>query len=264
MVNSPINVQFENQAKSLGTFSAPNWLHAWPKQDSQIWAKAEGADSPILGGYWNIGRGSVAAMAFIPDADSAGKIAELIRRHPRDPRFSVSVQTGSELSVTIYASLTQSAASSPSPGTPGEGRAGGLKDNPVPINQPMNDVPIELRLQTDADTTISLFQQTAPGQYTIHLPVPRQFATASIVSGNSTLDQFCIAGRYAQEFEELGNDHDAMNRLALQSGGKIISPADHGQLDISAPPRDFPLAPYFSIGAAISLAFTLISLRRIQ
>ena len=39
------------------------------------------------------------------------------------------------------------------------------------------------------------------------------------------MDRIAVAGRYAPEFDAIGNDRSAMNQLARRTGGAVIDPA---------------------------------------
>src|SRR5439155_18600166 len=115
---------------------------------------------------------------------------------------------------------------------------------------PMNDEKLMLQLNPAARQSIP---QIAPGRYQIDLPAPRTPATASILREDQLLDRFAVAGRYPREFDAIGNDIDALRALADRSGGRVISPSEHGPVEIPDTRTVVSLASLFSI-----LGFALI------
>ena len=104
LVRHPTQVLFENAAKSLGNITAAICNRCWLKPDAERWAEAAGTNSIIpLAGYRRVGSGCVAATAFRPDDGVIKALANLIAEKPRDPRFSVQLETGGRLHVTVDA-----------------------------------------------------------------------------------------------------------------------------------------------------------------
>ena len=71
---------------------------------------------------------------------------------------------------------------------------------------------------------------------------------------SKAIQRFGVAGRYAPEFEAVGNDHAAMEELARRTGGRVISAGDNGRIDIQWPVERVGLESECAVaGAAILL-----------
>jgi hypothetical protein len=228
---APVTIQFINEATSLGARQAPAWNRTWLKQDAQLWGKLT---SDPMAAFWRVGSGSVAALAFAPQADVAQALARKIAQPPRDPRFSTQWDAGPTLRVTVDAAGT---------------------------DRFLND--LRLGVEIAADSGIQSFEvpQTAPGRYELSLPAPRQPAIATLRDERHVIDRIALAGRYAPEFDALGNDHDAMRRLADRTGGAVIWPAEHRLIDFRWPRRQASLTPWLSAVGAVCLAMALLRTR---
>ncbi|HEY1923167.1 MAG TPA: vWA domain-containing protein, partial [Tepidisphaeraceae bacterium] len=99
-----ITVVFENGAKFLPQDDVGVWNRTWLKPQAERWAgaKDEGLEIPMAG-YWRVGSGCVAAVAFDLDDSRAVAIAEKIAARPRDPRFSVRWENGRRVRVIVDA-----------------------------------------------------------------------------------------------------------------------------------------------------------------
>ena len=207
LLRESVNVVFENGAKSLSGVAASLWNRTWLKPDATSWARV---DKIPMAGYWHIGSGCVAALAFQPDLPRIESIASLIAHKPRDPRFSVRWGTGGPLHVIVDAADS--------------GRL-------------LNDLRITLELSGEKTSPL---QQTAPGRYEAVIASPRDSQIATLRTGDEIIDRISIPGRYPPEFDAVGNDHAAMATLAELSGGQIIWPSDHRALVFGgriSPPR---------------------------
>jgi hypothetical protein len=104
--------------------------------------------------------------------------------------------------------------------------------------------------------------QTSPGRYDVSVSAPREPAFVTLRHEGRAIDRIAVAGRYAPEFDSLGNDHDAMRRLAELSGGAVVWPTDHAKLNLPHPDRGVELTAWVAALGAIFLAMSLITLRR--
>src|SRR5262249_41284254 len=151
----------------------------------------QGAARIPLGASWQVGIGQVAALAFEASPAEVAALAGLVARQPRDPRFKVSWSPGEHLSVSVDA----------------------LSDQ-----RPMNGLQMQVALIDESDPTgkVSSFPlpQNGPGRYETSLPAPRSAMMAMVRLGDRTIDRFAVAGRYAPEFNRIGNDRSAMGELA--------------------------------------------------
>ncbi len=228
LVHEPANVLFENEAKSLGPMTVAVWNRSWLKPDAQRWAGRMRGDSVIpMAGFWRVGSGCVAATAFQLDEHEAESLAALIAEKPRDPRFSVRVQSGGRIHVTVDAA-----------------EAGKF----------LNDLQITLELSGLAGKIVAPLAQTAPGRYEATADSSRESRIATLRIGPETIDRFAVAGRYPPEFDAVGNDHDAMRKLARTSGGNLIWPSDSGPIDFHWPRIETPLSPWICLLSLILIS----------
>jgi hypothetical protein len=228
---SPATVQFMNEAASLGQLGVPAQNRAWIKQDAQLWAKTP---TNSMAAFWHVGSGCVAAVAFAPPGDVGAALARIIAQPPRDPRFSTHWDLGSTLRITVDAA----------------DKDGFLNDLALAV-----DVAQAGAVQTHE------IPQIAPGAYELSLPASRQPAILTLRDHQHIIDRIAVAGRYAPEFDTLGNDHEAMRRVADRSGGAVIWPSDHRPIDFHWPGRQVSLASWLSGAGALCIAMALLRAR---
>ena len=232
--NQPISIQFTGDAGGTPATQTSLWNRVWLKGNADAIASAQvNGESIPMAARWNAGEGRVLAAAFEISAREIDPLTKLAARPPHDPRFRVTWETGAEFEVAVDAvdqenylngqSLALSLAS-----------ADGLTEAPKPI------------------------PQIGPGEYRLKLPAARQTAIASVRAGNVLIDRIAIAGRYAPEFDHIGNDRLAMNELARRSHGGVVPPPRTTPLDIRFPPRPMPLSSLLALVACFFLAAGLV------
>jgi hypothetical protein len=190
-----------------------------------------------MAAFWHVGAGSVAATAFHPDPNQIKSLASLIARKPRDPRFSVRWETGSKLHVIADA---------------------------VDSGKFLNYLPVSVEFVSDAEKHSIPLQPTAPGRYELTVDSPRASQIATLRMNSEILDQFPIAGRYPPEFDAVGNNHAAMQKLADQTHGQLISPTDRALIHFNWPTIAKPLAPWLCLLAISFMCTGLIYWRLTQ
>ncbi len=211
------------------------WNQTWAKADAQVSQKA--ADSPMLA-EWRFGSGRVLAIAWPADPASIDQHARSIAVAPVDPRFDVKWKAGSTLSVTIDA---------------------------MDHGQFLNDqrFAIELRdAQSSALLNRKSISQTAPGQYALSIPAPHLPKLVTVLHDDQMIRQFSIAGRYAPEFDVIGNDRANLSTLAQRTGGKVILPGPVQPLSLQGPIRLVSVASEFAIAGFAGIAAGLIINRK--
>jgi len=237
IAHQPVNVFFENGAKSLGKTTVAVWNRSWLKPDAQRWAAALGGNGEVpMAGYWRVGSGCVAATAFHPNDREIDSLASLIAEKPRDPRFSVQLETGGRLHLTVDA---------------------------ADAGKFLNDLAITLDLAGNGPKHEAALQQTAPGRYEASVDSPRGSQIATLRIGGETIDRFAVAGRYAPEFDAVGNDHAAMRKLTQDSGGKIIWPGDSGRIDFHWPRIETLAGPWICLIGLIFISAGVVNWRRV-
>jgi hypothetical protein len=231
-VRHATGVLFEDAAKSLGKITVGGINRCWLKPDAQRWAELLEADSIIpLAGYWRVGSGCVAGTAFRPGDRIIEAMAQLIAERPRDPRFSVEVQSGGRLHVTVDA---------------------------ADAGKFLNDLTITLTLAGNGTKYGATLEQTAPGRYRASVDCPRESEIGTLRIAGETIDRFAVAGRYPPEFDAVGNDHAAMAKLAQDSGGRIVWPRDSGRIDFHWPQIETPAGPWICLIGLILVSAGLV------
>jgi hypothetical protein len=236
-LHEPVKIVFENEVGSFSNEIADAWNRTWLKPDAQSWGSASAMNLTVpMAAYWRVGSGCVAALAFQPDLPRIESLAALIAQKPRDPRFSVRWETAGRLRVIVDAA-----------------EAGKF----------LNSLHITLELAGDADKQNTLLKQTAPGEYEVTIDSPRDSQIGTLRTGDEIIDRVSIAGRYPLEFDAVGNDHAAMEKLADLSGGQIIQPSDHHRIDFHWPTVATRLGPWICATALFLISVGLIMWRRI-
>jgi hypothetical protein len=231
----PATVVFENGAKSLGKTTVAVWNRSWLKPDAQRWAGTIRRDTEVpMAGYWRVGSGCVTATAFQPEGRQIGALASLIAEKPRDPRFSVQLETGGRLHVTVDA---------------------------ADAGRFLNDLAITLDLAGDDGKHEAALEQTAPGRYETSVDSSRESRIATLRIANKTIARFAVAGRYPPEFDAVGNDRAAMGKLAQGSGGTIIWPSDSGRIAFHWPRIEMPAGPWICLVGLILVSAGVVGWR---
>ncbi|HWP39942.1 MAG TPA: hypothetical protein VNL70_03370, partial [Tepidisphaeraceae bacterium] len=236
LVRSPLSVQFTAELASLPIRTVHLSNRTWLRRQAieLAWTLFDGQRIP-LGALWQFGAGRVAALAFQPTPDELLAVSALVEHPPRDPRFSVTWNTDSRLSVNVDAF------------------ADGTFLNGLDLKLDLLD---PTRLDSSI-TTVSLLQ-VAPGRYSIDLPAPPSAVLARLQLDGHVLDRRAVAGRYPPEFDALGNDHQAMQHLAESTGGQVIPPSQTWPIDFRWPLRTLSLLPILCAAGAAMIAVALI------
>ena len=100
--------------------------------------------------------------------------------------------------------------------------------------------------------------QIAPGQYEITLPAPRAPMLAVLRHDQTVLDRRSVPGRYAREFERIGNNHAAMHQLAARTAGAVLDPQRASPIDFHWPAQPMSLTPWLVTASCLLLACGLI------
>jgi len=198
---------------------------------------AREAGGEPLAAQWGVGNGEVIACGFGLNDRELAAMAGLIARPPRDPRFTVTWEAGAKLGVRVDAA------------------EGGKYLNDLKLTR---EVAGEVPGVTGAGVAIG---QTGPGRYEIRLPAPRERSFATVRMGGTVIDRIAVAGRYAAEFDAVGNDYETLGKLARRTGGKVIDRAWKKPIEIAFPRREMALAPFLALGGAIVLGLGLVRWR---
>jgi hypothetical protein len=222
-------VRYIGNFSGLAGVLAMPWNRTWAKDSAAI--VAEGTDNGktvAAGARWNFGEGSVMALAFEP-GPSAIALADALARPPHDPRYRVSWDAAAKLAITVDA-----------------------VDGTKYLNGKSVQLELSVQAETGAKAVSFAVPQVASGRYELLIPAPRVPTFAAVRVEGHLVDRIAVAGRYAAEFDAVGNDHEAMEKLARQTGGAVISPKQNLPIDFHWRTRPMALAPWLAIvGAAL-------------
>jgi hypothetical protein len=200
------------------------------KQRAVAIAESE-SDHATMGAQWNLGEGRVAALAFDAPTSAIEPLAAALARPPRDPRFSVKWNASSKLDVTIDA---------------------------IDARRYLNDLDVRLELKSeDGGTQLLAIPQTAPAEYELTVEAPRNPVFAAVRVNGNVVARSALAGRYAPEFDAIGNDRRAMQTLAKQTGGAVIKPDQHLPIVFHFPVREVPLTSWLALAGAVLIGLAL-------
>jgi hypothetical protein len=232
---TPLPVRFDGELSALPPREAMPWNRTWVKESATMLASGTDEDKTVAGAArWNVGEGRVLALAFDPGPAAAEALSRAAAGAPRDPRYRVSWETAARLRVTVDAA---------------EG------------SHYLNEKKVTLELAEEAEVTSAAIkheiQQIAPGRYEVDLPAPRFSTFAAVRVDGHLIDRIALAGRYAPEFDTIGNDHDAMEKLARRSGGQVVPPRQTWPIDFRWPSRAMPLGSVLAVIGASLVALGL-------
>jgi hypothetical protein len=230
--HDPIRLTFTDALARVAPQAVGQWNRVWQKPATTLLADARAGDQTVpVAAEWNVGEGRVLAAAFSPEESVIRRMAAQVAKPPRDPRFHVSWDSGSVLRIAVDA---------------------------IDRSKYLNGQELNLEV---AGSTLKL-PQTGPGRYELETDAPRSPATATLRAGGRVLERIALAGRYAPEFDAIGNDLAAMHELASRSGGAVIPPDQSRPIDINWPPRRMPITSALAIAGALFIALGLIAWRR--
>ena len=236
---TPAGVTFTGDLASLPGRRVEAWNRTWLKSGAAQLGVGTMRDKETVAmvARWANGNGAVVATAFAPTARELSAMAARIARPPRDPRFTVGWDAGAKLRVRVDA-----------------GQRG----------QYLNGLRLTLEL-SPADgggkgETYSI-PQTAPGRYELSTPAPRGGTFATVRNGTTLVDRTAVAGRYAEEFDAIGNDYDALRALAARTGGQLIDAAWRRPIEVKFPTRGVELARWLALAGAVMVGAGLVRWR---
>jgi hypothetical protein len=216
--------------------SISHWNQTWLKENATP-LQTSGSIPTIA--RWQLGLGQVIAIAYPAEAANAEKIATQIQQPPGDPRFAVTWNAASNFRVKVDA---------------------------IDRDQYMNGLSISMEMldPRGAGNTPVVLQipQTAPGEYELTQPAPRSTQLICVKNGIAVLKRFSIAGRYAPEFDAIGNNLVNLQTLANRSGGAVIPPGPVKPIDLPGHKTQINIAPEFAFAGFAAIALGLVWFRR--
>jgi hypothetical protein len=232
--HEPVEVDF-SPSTQVPPETVTLWNRTWLKESAVQLAGTSAAGEKIpMGASWNVGEGRVIALAFEPA--NPGRFVELAARPPHDPRFQLTWHAGSMLEVSIDA----------------------MADGAY-----LNGQKLTLELADAQSPEMRQFSrsipQTGPGRYEAAVETPRSPSLATVRANGQTIGRFAVAGRYAPEFDAIGNDLSAIRKLAQQSGGEVFAPDRATPLQIHWPRRAVDITSLIAAIAGVAAALGLIA-----
>ena len=213
--------------------SISDWNQTWLKEGA---TRLQGSGDIATIAQWRAGLGEVIAIAYPPASEQAARTAASIQQLPADPRFVIQWTSGSKLRVSVDAT------------------DGGHS---------FNGANLSMEAASPALPTNRVqMVQTGPGHYEAQLPSSRTTRLITVKQDQRVLRRFAISGRYAPEFDRIGNDRDALSRLANRSGGRLINPSETSPLSLRKPARQIDLMPHLTAAAFLIIAAGLVLHRR--
>ena len=228
-----VAVRFSGELSPLASRAVDLWNHTWLKERAAGLAEsaAQGERIP-LAARWQQGLGRVAAVAFAPTSAEAEAIARLVEQRPADPRLRVTWDAASMLRVTIDAMDGQTY---------------------------LNGLRMELEIAEEAAAARRVaIPQVAPGRYDLTIESPRRPAVATVWHEGRAEDRTAIAGRYAPEFDAIGNDRATLARLAARTSGRIVEPGSAKPIEFNWPRQRIALMPWLSAAGFLLMGAGLL------
>jgi hypothetical protein len=234
LVTTAANVTFTGELGGLKGRAVAPWNRTWLKKGATELARAGG--EPLVA-RWGVGNGEVIACGFGVNEKELAAMARLIGRPPRDPRFTVTWDAWAKLGVRVDAA------------------EGGKYLNDLKLTLEVNGEEAGGKAEGVA------IPQTGPGRYEIRLAAPRERSFSTVRMGGTVIDRIAVAGRYAPEFDAVGNDYETLGKLAKRTGGKVIDRAWKRPIEIAFPRREMGLAPMLGLAGAVVLGLGLVRWR---
>lgn len=179
---------------------------------------------------WQVGNGRVLALAADADDRELASALSDFARTPADPRFSFAVSdTADELTLTAI-------------------------DNDGLMNG--------LTVTAERAGSVLLFTQAAPGRYRAALERSADASLATVKVDDAVVARLAVPGRYAKEFDVIGNDRPALAALAKRSGGAVIEAGDNRPIQFPRLNRPLLLRPWLAGLSAIAGIGSVLALRR--
>jgi hypothetical protein len=230
------SVTFSGEAAGIKPIATSLWNRVWVKESAGTLADTRRDSQTIpMAARWNLGEGRVLGVAFDRFGAKVESLADLVARPPHDPRFHLTWETGPQLRVAVDA---------------------------VSNDKYLNGRNLTLELTQPGGAGIKAsatpVAQTGPGRYELSVPAPRSPGLATVRAGRQIIGRIAVAGRYAPEFDAVGNDHAAMRELAARSGGELVPPSRTTPLEIQWQRQPVSLISLLATAGAACIAFALI------
>lgn len=239
IVRKPVQVVFSDRSLALPPRRVELWNRTWLKTGATALADASfDGERLTMAAKWNVGDGAVLAAAFSCSPTEADALLRS-SRPPRDPHYRITWDPGARLHLIVDAG----------------DESGYLNDRSLTLHL--------YGIEADPNENVShAIEQTGPGRYELVLPAPRTPVVAVVREGDHLLDRRALAGRYAPEFNEIGNDRETMRELARRTGGMIVPPSQTTPIDFHWPARQVRLTSWLALLAGVLIAAGLVVWKR--
>ncbi|MGC4032519.1 MAG: vWA domain-containing protein [Tepidisphaeraceae bacterium] len=185
-------------------------------------------DAKPVAAAWRVGLGRVTAVSA---SVSAGNWANALRRlesAPADPHFAV------DWDETV----------------------GRVRLTARDVAGPMNGLKPTL-WRGDSAVPMAI---VAPGIYEAALDRRQRPSVGVVLMEDRVISRQALAGRYAEEFDAVGNDRPALQAIADRTGGRVIDAGDNRPIQFAERYESFslqPLATVLAAGCAVAAALFL-------
>ena len=223
-------VNFVGELSTTPAADFSPWNRTWMKSSATLLGEGKDGEERVpAAAFWHVGEGRVLACAFDPGQAMAESVTRVVSGPPRRPAISRDLGCRRPLARN-------------------SGRA---LDGTTCLNGQRLVLDLAGLADTSSASSTYAIPQTGPGRYELDLPAPRTPALATVRVDGDWIDRIAVAGRYAPEFDAIGNDHDAMRQLASQTGGQVIPTRQTWPIDFHWPARLVPLGSILATFGAV-------------
>ncbi len=253
-----MEIRFINDASNVTGETIQRWNRTWLKTGGTVVAEGvpgapttptttSSVTSPRpMAARWRVGLGQVCAVAFTADARQAMAMADLVAGAPVDPRFSITCDAGSELRVWLDAA----------------GPEGFINDLAAEVRLVAAEAAGGTGGPVGADDRVLPMRQTGPGHYEMATTAGREAVLAIVTVNGEVAGRIPVAGRYAREFDAVGNDEQAMADLASATGGGVVQPNQTGPIDLKMLAWELDLTPWLAFCGVVAVIWGLAAWKR--
>ena len=226
VVRRAARVTFAGDWADLPGMTVAAFRPSWIKSDATpLTSNAAEATEPRAAA-WRIGLGRVAVVSFPVPADLAGAMADRLALHVAQAGAAVEWDDGADLAVTVT----------------------------------LPRIAGEVSLVRDGATIRA--ERVGPATWRARVTGARRPAVAAVVVDGRVIERRATAGRYAADFEDLGNDRAAAAALARRYGGEVVDAARVGAWPMPTMRPRLALTAPAALASAAALLMALLLWRR--
>lgn len=214
MVRGEATVEFQGLFGPLGAVEVETWNATWPREDAVPLARSETEPMPPRVATRREGLGRVTAFSFAVDPATLAAAAELVEQRATDPSVAATWRDGPTLQVDVEAQ--------------GASTVEAVREGAAYAAEPVG-----------------------PGRWRIRIAGERSPAVVRVFVDGDLADQQATAGRYAPEFDAIGNHPAGLTSLAGDQG-EVISTAEIGQWRSPTRLVRFSALPWLALAGAMA------------